>query len=465
MLAEKKVTNSNQIFLTENVGKLIIKFSIPVIISLLVAEMYNMIDSLFVGQVIGAKGIAALTIAFPVQRLFQAISMLVAIGASTAVARCCGENDYSKIKRIIPNAFLVLIVMLLFLTAGTFIFRDALIVKLGASEAVFPYAKEYISIILFGVLFQGLVFLISYILNSFGNSKIILYSTLIGAVCNFILDYIFVSIFSLAIEGAAFATALSQLISFIYAFKKFMELKKYMNISFNFKLDKSIYKGILFVGFSTFVIEISDAVVAVFLNKILAEMGGDMAIVAVGLITRISMFMFINIIGISSAMQPIAAYNYGAENYDRVRKIVRYSTKLVSISSILFWIVIMIFTRELLGIFVNDKEIIDYTVNAFRIVVSILPCVGIYYVVIYYYQAMGMAKLSVLLSIFRQIIVFIPLVYILVYGFNLGVAGAWIAYPVSDVISFFIAIMYIKIYHLEEKEKVLIKDKSAVAAV
>lgn len=463
MLADKKVINSNEMFLTENIGRLIIKFSIPVIISLLVAEMYNMIDSLFVGQVIGAKGIAALTIAFPVQRLFQAVSMLVAIGASTAVARCCGENDYSKIKRIIPNAFFVLIIMLLTLIAVTFIFRDVLIIKLGASEAVFPYAKSYISIILLGALFQGLVFLIAYILNSFGNSKIILYSTLIGAVCNFVLDYVFVSVFGVGIEGAAVATALSQLISFIYAFIKFMQLKKNMNISFHFKLDKSIYKGIIFVGFSTFIIEISDAVVAVFLNKILAEMGGDIAIVALGLITRISMFMFINIIGISSAIQPIAAYNYGAENYDRVRKIVRYSTKLVSISSILFWIVIMIFSRELLEIFVNDKEIIDYSVKAFRIVVSILPCIGIYYVAIYYYQAMGMAKLSVLLSIFRQIIVFIPLVYILVYGFNLGVTGAWLAYPVSDIISFFIAIMYIKIYQLEEKEEILVKEKSAVA--
>jgi len=463
MSADSKVTENNEMFLTENIGKLILKFSIPVIISLLVAEMYNMVDSLFVGQVIGAKGIAALTIAFPVQRLFQAISMLVAIGASTAVARCCGENDYSKIKRIIPNAFIVLLVMILTLIVGIFIIRDDLIIKLGASEAVFPYAKAYISIILFGVIFQGLVFLIAYILNSFGNSKIILYSTLIGAIFNFILDYIFVIKFNFGIEGAAVATALSQLISFLYSFKRFMEIKKHMNISFQFKLEKSIYRSIIFVGFSTFIIEISDAVVAVFLNKILAELGGDMAIVAVGLISRISMFMFINIIGISSAMQPIAAYNYGAENYDRVRKIVKYSTKLVSLTSIVFWILIMVFARELLGIFVNEKEIIDYTVNAFRIVVSILPCIGIYYVAIYYYQAMGMAKLSVLLSIFRQIIVFIPLVYILVYGFNLGVKGAWIAYPVSDVISFFIAIVYIKIYQLEEKEEVLVKEKATVA--
>lgn len=462
MSASAKVTGKNVQFTTENISKLVLRFSIPVIISLLVAEMYNMVDSLFVGRVVGAKGIAALTIAFPVQRLFQAISLLVAIGASTAVARSSGENNYSKIKKIVPNAFIILISMILFLILGMFIFKDSIIMKLGCSEAIFPYANTYISIILIGVLFQGLTFLISYILTSFGDTKIILLSTSIGAMFNIVLDYIAVVILNYGVGGAAFATVVSQIIAFIYALIKFIHIKNKMNLKLTGKLDKSISKAIVFVGFSTFVIEISDAVVAVILNKILVQMGGDAAIIAVGLISRISMFLFINIIGISSAMQPIAAYNYGAEMYNRVKEIVKFSVKLVTISSVILWGLTMIFTKQLISVFVNDMDIINYTTGAFRVVVALLPCIGIYYVTIYYYQARGMAKTSFLLSIFRQIVVFIPLLYIMVYGFGLGIMGAWIAYPISDVISLIISIIYIKNDELEDMEQELVKEKRGI---
>ncbi len=462
MQARGNIKNGNGQFLTENIWKLLLRFSIPAILSLLVAEMYNMVDSLFVGQVVGPTGIGALTIAFPVQRLFIAISMLVAIGATTAVARSNGENDYKAIKRIIPNALIILMAIILLLSIGIFIFRDSVIIRLGSSETIFPFAKTYISIILFGVLFQGLSIVISYILTSFGDAKIILLSTGIGAIFNCIINYVLVVVLDFGVGGAAVATVISQMVAFLYAYMKFIQYKKKMNLKFEIKLDKNIVAGIILVGFSTFVIEISDAVVSVILNKMLIEIGGDTAIVAVGLITRVSMFLFMTIIGISSSMQTIAAYNYGAGSYDRVRKIVKLSIKFVTISSIVLWAIIMIFTKPIIGVFVNDIEIINYTVNAFRIVVGIIPCVGVYYVSIYYYQAMGMAKLSFLLSIFRQIIIFIPIAYILIYGFRLGTIGAWIAYPISDMISFVISIIYIKYYKLEDIELETVKEKGRI---
>lgn len=463
MQARGNVRNGNGQFLTENIWRLLLKFSIPAILSLLVAEMYNMVDSLFVGQVVGPMGIGALTIAFPIQRLFLAVSMLVAIGAATAVARSSGENDNNTVNKIIPNAFMILGVMIIFLATLIFVFRDSIIMKLGSSETIFPYAKAYISIILFGAIFQGFTVLISYILTSFGNSKIILISTGIGAVLNIIVDYILVIDFNYGVAGAAIATVISQVFSFLYAMIKFIQYKKEMNLRFQYDLEKSIFTSIIFVGFSTFVIEISDAVVSVTLNKMLIEIGGDTAIIAIGLITRISMFLFMTIIGISSSMQTIAAHNYGAGCYDRVREIVKLSTKFVTISSIISWAITMVFTKQLIGIFVNDPEIINYTVKAFRIVVGVIPCVGVYYVAIYYYQALGMAKLSFLLSIFRQIIIFIPIAYILTYGFELGTTGAWIAYPISDVISFIISKIYINYYVLEDVEVEAAKEKTRIA--
>lgn len=447
-------------FLTESIGRLLLKFSIPAVLSLLVSEMYNMVDSLFLGQVIGPIGIGALTIAFPVQRLFFAIAMLVAIGTSSSVARSCGEDDYSKVTRIISNAFILLTLIILFLAVGIFLFRDSLIIKLGSSESIFPYAKVYISIILIGALFQGLTILMSYILTAFGKTKIVLISTSIGAVCNIIINYFLVVKFNFGVEGAAIATVISQIAAFIYALIKFMQNKKQLNITLEGKLDKSISGGIILVGFSTFIVEISDAILAVVLNKILVQIGGDTAIVAVGLISRISMILFITVIGISSAMQPIAAYNYGAENYERVKKIVGLSIKSVTISSALLWAVMMIFTRQIIGVFVNDQSIINYTTNAFRLVISVFPSVGVYFVAIYYYQAMGMAKSSLLLSIFRELLVLIPLLHIMVYGFRLGVLGAWMAYPAADIISFVIAIIYIKCNKAEDMEEETIKGKA-----
>lgn len=463
MSAHRDDGKGNTQFLTENIGRLLFRFAMPTILSMLVAEMYNMVDSLFVGQVIGAKGIGALTIAFPVQRLFFAVSMLVAIGASTAVARSLGENDHAKTSSVIPNAFIVLTSIIVFLTALIFMSRNSLLVKLGASETIFPYAKAYVSIILIGVLFQGLTVLMSYILTSFGNAKINLTSNSIGAACNFIIDYVLVVVFGFGVEGAAIATVISQIIAFAYALLKFMQCKKQMNLKFNAKLDETIAKQIIFVGFSTFVVEISDAVVAVILNKILVQAGGDAAIVAVGLINRISMFLFVTVIGISSAMQPIAAYNHGACNYERVKEIVKLSIKSVVISSVALWAISMVFTKQFIGVFVSDKEIISYTASAFRTVISVFPCVGMYYVAIYYYQAMGMVKESFFLSIFRQMIVFIPLAYVLAYGLNFGVMGVWLAYPVSDVASLIISIVYIKHCEVEDMAEHVVKKKTAVA--
>lgn len=463
MLVDGDTMSGKNKFLTEDIGKLLLKFSIPAILSLLVSEMYNMVDSVFLGQVIGPVGIGALTIAFPVQRLFFAIAMLCAIGTSSAVARSCGENDYSKVKRIIPNAFIVLTSIIVFLIIGIYMFIDTLIMKLGSSENIFPYAKIYILIILIGVLFQGLMVLMAYILTAFGNTKVVLSSISIGAIFNVIMNYILVVKCNFGVEGAAIATVISQILAFIYALMKFIQTKKQMNLQFKMQLDKNIAKGIIFVGFSTFIVEISDAILAVVLNKILVNIGGDTAIVAVGLVTRVSMILFITVIGISSAMQPIAAYNYGAENYDRVKKIVRLSIKSVTITSIFLWALTMIFTKQIIGIFVNDQNIINYTVNAFRIVIAVFPCVGLYFVAIYYYQAMGMAKSSLLLSIFRELLVLIPLLHIMVYGLRLGVIGAWAAYPAADIISFIVSIIYIRCNRSEGIEEVPVKTKAKVA--
>jgi putative MATE family efflux protein len=438
------VTESNKIFGEEKIGKLLLKFSVPAIISLMVAEMYNMVDSLFLGQAIGANAIGALTIAFPIQRLFLSISMLIAIGTSTAVARSCGDEDFENLKIIIPNAIVLMLIIISVVGIGVYTFQDKIILSLGASESTFPLAKDYVSIILIGVIFQAFTVIASYIITAFGNTKILLLSTSIGAICNVIINYFLVNRVPLGVKGAALATVISQIIASIYVLYEFIKLKKGLNLSIKLTLNKAVSIGILCVGFSTFIIEISDAVVAAILNNLLFSHGGDLAIVTVGLTTRVSMFLFMTVIGISSAMQPIAAYNYGAGNYTRLKEVVKTAIIAVSVSSTLLWAIFMIFSKQLIGLFINDSAIIEETAKALRMVIAVFPCLGIYYLSIYYCQAINRVKTSFILSIYRQIIIFIPLVYSLVSGLGMGVFGAWLAYPVSDAISFITAAIFIK---------------------
>jgi putative MATE family efflux protein len=438
------VTDNNKMFGEEKIGKLLLKFSVPAIISLMVAEMYNMVDSMFVGKAIGANAIGALTIAFPIQRLFLAISMLIAIGASTSIARSCGAKDFESLKNIIPNAIVLMLIIVSAVGIGIFTFQDKILIGLGATENIFPLAKEYVTIILMGVLFQAFTVIISYIMTALGNTKIVLVSTSIGAICNVIIDYFLVNVFPHGMAGAAIATVISQIIAFIYVLYKFWGIKRGLNLSLKLTLNKSISIAILCVGFSTFTIEISDAVIAVILNNLLASRGGDLAIVTFGLTTRVSMFLFMTVIGISSAMQPIAAYNYGAGNYKRLKEVVKTAIIAVSVSSTLLWLIFMIFSKQFISLFISDSVVIEETAKAFRIVISVFPFLGVYYLSIYYCQAINRVKTSFMLSIYRQLIVFIPLVFALTVGLDMGVQGAWIAYPISDMIAFITASIFIK---------------------
>jgi len=438
------VADNNKMFGEERIGKLLLKFSVPAIISLMVAEMYNMVDSMFLGQAIGANAIGALTIAFPIQRLFFAISMLIAIGASTSVSRSCGDKDFESLKTIIPNAIVLMLIIVSIFDIGIFVFLNKILFSLGASVNTFPLAKDYVSIILIGVVFQSFTVIASYIITAFGDTKIVLLSTSIGAIFNVIINYFLVNIYSYGVKGAATATVVSQIIAFMYVLIVFIRLKMGLKFSFKLTLNKAISFGIICVGFSTFIVEISDAVVAAILNSLLFSYGGDLAIVTIGLTTRVSMFLFMTIMGISSAMQPIAAYNYGAGNYTRLKEVVKASLIAVSVSSTLLWALFMIFSKQLIGLFINDSAIIDQTVKAFRVVIAVFPCIGVYYLSIAYCQAINRVKASFKLSIFRQIIIFIPLVYAFVSGLGMGVLGAWLAYPVSDMISFITAAIFIK---------------------
>ncbi|AKN31831.1 multidrug transporter MatE [Clostridium carboxidivorans P7] len=428
----------SNIFAKEKIKTTLFKFAIPAIFALLVSELYNIVDTIYVGHYIGVTSLAAITIAFPVQKLLIALGLLIAVGTSTYTARSLGENNISEFKRIIVTSLTLVLTILTLVSFIVFVFRKPIFYTLGASDITYALVNKYVSIILLGGIFQSLSVVACYIMISLKQTRALLYTNLIGAVLNIIINYILIVMLGFGIEGAAISTVISQITAFSFAFYKFKNIIRDFNIEFSMhsihtSITREILTGIITIGFSTFIIEIEDALVSVVLNNLLYSQGGEAAIVIVGVITKVSMFLFVTIIGISSAMQPIVAYNFGAKNYDKVKNALITSIKAVLIASFGFWLIFMFFSNSIIGFFLKDSTLLNETVKAFRLCISLIPLTGVYYMGINYYQAIGEAKKSFLLSIYREIIIFIPLAILFVELF--GIKGTWIAYPITDAIA------------------------------
>lgn len=434
-------------FLNENISKLLFKFAIPAILSSLVYELYNTVDTVFAGRYVGTEAIGAVTVAYPVQKLMVALGLLIASGTLAYAARVMGEKNIKELKSVIVNSLMLTLISLIIVSVLIYFFRKPVIYAIGASSAIYALADKYVSILLIGGVFQALAIVACYIMISFGKARIILYTNLIGISLDIVFSYILVVNFGMGLTGSAIANITAQVISFIFAFLVFIKTNNQFKIKFSnpFTLkavNKNIIWEIITVGFSTFIIEMVDAFVGAVLNNILHPIGGDSAIIIVGIVTKVLMIMFIAIIGISSGMQPIISYNFGAGNYDRVRKILKCSMKYIIIISTVFWIVFMKNSYSIIGFFLKDKTLLTQTVSAFRTCTLFVPLLGVYYVTIYYYQAIGEARKSFLLSIFREIVIFIPLATLFIRIF--GMQGAFIAYPVGDVVVISTSIYFIR---------------------
>lgn len=434
-------------FLTENISKLLFKFAIPAILSSLVYELYNTVDTVFAGRYVGTKAIGAVTVAYPIQKLMIALGLLIASGTLAYAARTMGERNIKELKSVIINSLTLTLISLVTVSVLIYLFRKPVIYAIGASSAIYALADKYVSILLIGGVFQALAIVACYIMISFGKARIILYTNLIGISLDIIFSYILVVVCGMGLIGSAVSNITAQVISFIFAFFMFVRTNNQFKIKFSKQLtfkavNKNIIWEIITVGFSTFIIEMVDAFVGAVLNNVLHPIGGDSAIIIIGIVTKALMIMFIAIIGISSGMQPIISYNFGAGNYDRVRKILKCSIKYIVVISAIFWVVFMKYSYSIIGFFLKDKTLLTQTVSAFRICTLLVPLLGVYYVTIYYYQAIGEARKSFLLSIYREIVIFIPLAILFIKIF--GMKGAFMAYPVGDVVVILTSIHFIR---------------------
>jgi putative MATE family efflux protein len=449
---------------SEKISKLLLKFSIPAIIGMLVNALYNVVDRIFIGRGVGTLGIAGITIGFPLMLILLAFAMLVGIGATALISISLGEQDKEKAEHIMGNAILLLVMIAAFISVAGLWFMDPLLKLFGASAEVLPYAKAYLRIILYGAIFQNLGFGMNNFIRAEGNPKMAMLTMLIGAVLNTILDPIFIFVFHLGIQGAAWATILSQFISAMWVIYYFRSGKSILKIyRKNFKLHIPTVGRICAIGSAPFAMQLAASVLTVILNNSLRFYGGDNAISAMGIINSISMLILMPIFGINQGAQPIIGYNYGAKQYERVKKTLRLAIVAATGVVLIGFVITRVFPEELICLFNNkDKELIAFGTHALKIFLIFLPIIGFQVVSASYFQAVGKPKQAMFLSLSRQVLLLIPALLILPRYY--GLDGVFMAGPASDLVSSIITGIFIfrELRQLDQKHDIYQRHHSQI---
>lgn len=419
----------------EKIWKLLLSFSVPAIVGMLVNALYNIVDRIFVGRGVGRLAIAGITIGFPLMIILLAFGMLVGLGATALISIRLGEKRQEDAEHIMGNALTLLILIMLGLTVFGLIFLEPLLRIFGASAEVMPYAKGYMKIILVGAIFQGIGFGMNNIIRAEGNPRIAMLTMLIGAILNTILDPIFIFIFKWGVQGAAIATVISQAVSSIWVIAYFLKSKGTLKLrKENLPLKLDVVLSIFSIGFAPFMMQLAASAVAAILNSQLKAFGGDIAISAMGIVNSISTIILMPIFGINQGSQPIIGFNYGARQYDRVKQTFRYAAAAATVLVILWYGIVNIFPAQLVSLFAKgDADLIDISVNGLRIFFAVLPLIGFQIISANYFQAVGKPKQAAILSLLRQVLFLIPALLILPRFFDL--TGVWAATPVADGLS------------------------------
>lgn len=414
---------------------LLMKFSIPAIVGMLVNALYNVVDRIYIGNALGSIGIAGITIAFPIMLVMMAFNMLIGIGANSLVSIRLGQNRKEEAEGIFGNAVSLLILSSLILTIIGLVALEPLLKILGASEQILPYAREYLQIILLGGVFQSIGMGMNNFIRSEGSPKIAMYTMVIGALINIILDPIFIFVFHWGMRGAAIATIISQAVSAIWVLRYFLRGSSLLKIrKKDLKLKIVVIRGIFALGAAPFAMQIAASIQNFIMNTSLATYGGDIAISGMGVVNSIMTLMVMPVFGITQGAQPIIGYNYGAKKYDRVKETYKLAVIFATSIVVLGWIITRLFPGQLVSMFNSkDTELIAFGTMAIKRFMMFLPFIGFQIVSSNYFQAVGKPKHSALLGLSRQVLILIPALIILPKF--LGLKGVISAGPLADIIS------------------------------
>ena len=430
---------------TKPVGKLLAQYALPAIIAMTAASLYNIIDRVFIGQVVGPMAISGLAITFPFMILAAAFGAAVGVGAATTISVKLGQKDYESAENTLGNTITLNLIIGLAFGGICLLFLDPILRFFGASGTTLPYARDFMQIILACNVFSHMYFGMNAVLRAASKPRMAMFATIFTVAMNILLDAVFILWWHWGIKGAAFATVISQVLALCWQMKLFSNKNELLHLKRGiYKLKANLVRNIISIGISPFLMNACACVIVIFINNQLVKFGGDIAVGAYGIANSIAMIFIMFVIGLNQGMQPIAGYNYGAQQYGRMMRVVKLSIITAICIMLTGWALAMFAPYYCARMFTKDPELIKGSIKAIQIIMMMYPFIGCQMVITNFFQCIGKVKISIFLSLSRQLLFLLPLLVLLpnFYGIN----GVWASMPTSDLISVIVAISIMTVY-------------------
>ena len=426
----------------EPISRLIWKLSLPATVGMLVQALYNLVDTIYIGHSVGALGIAGLSISFPLQMIIGGTGAMLGMGAASVISRNLGAKNYKRAEVAFGNNLLAILIFGgAIALVGKFL-TVPILQAFGATEAILPYALDYMSVIFLGAPLIVFCMSMNNVIRSEGAAKVAMYSMVIGAIANIILDPVFIFILDMGVRGAAIATVMARLVVIGWITYYYSTGQSFLKFSIKYmKPQLDIMGEIIAIGFPALVRHAASSFVFGMVNQLAAFYGGDMAVALFGVNNRVIIFSFMPAIGIAQGMQPILGYSYGAGSYHRAREVILKSALIATVFSSLLALVFFIFPKTVISIFTHDPALLEMGPHALRLMTFALCVIGFQMIGGTLFQAIGKALPSFILNTSRQILILIPVLYFLPK--YIGIDGVWLAFPIADILSTFITVLVV----------------------
>ena len=417
------------------VGQLLWQYALPAIVAMTASSLYNIIDRAMIGQIVGPEAIAGLGITFPFMNLSAAFGAAVGVGSSTCISVKLGQRDYDTAQHLLGNTVTLNLIIGFAFMVICLLFLDPILLFFGASEMTLPYAREFMVVILLGNMVTHMYFGMNAVLRAAGKPKHAMYATLFTVACNIVLVIAFVWWFRWGIRGAALATVTSQSLALCWQMWIFSDKKELLHLKRGiYRLKSQLVKNIIAIGISPFLMQTTSCVIVIFMNNQFVRYGGDMAVGAYSIANSVVMMFFMFVMGMNQGMQPIVGYNYGAEKHDRMFRCLWITIVCATLILLVGWGLSMAFPRQIARIFTTDPTLIDLSATGIKIDMLVFFVVGSQAVITNFFQCIGKVKVSIFLSLSRQLFLLLPMAYIFPLFWNLD--GVWYSMPASDFGSF-----------------------------
>ena len=420
---------------TKPVGQLLWQYALPAIVAMSASSLYNIIDRAMIGQIVGPEAIAGLGITFPFMNLSAAFGAAVGVGSSASISVKLGQKDYPTAQNLLGNTLTLNLIIGFSFMVICLLFLDPILYFFGASEVTLPYAREFMTIILLGNVMTHMYFGMNAVLRAAGKPKHAMYSVLFTVGMNILLVLAFVWWFRWGIRGAALATVTSQTIAMCWQLWLFSNKNEILHLKRGiYKLKKRLVSNIIAIGISPFLMNVTSCVIVIFMNNQFVRYGGDMAVGAYSIANSVVMMFFMFVMGVCQGMQPIVGYNYGAEKYDRMLRCLFMAIGCATTILLVGWILSMLFPREIARIFTTDETLIGLAATGIKLDMLVFFVVGSQATITHFFQSIGKVKVSIFLSLSRQLFLLLPMAY--VFPLIWGLDGVWYSMPASDFLSF-----------------------------